>query len=437
MTAKLPRTLLHSRKGLPEVPRKMKDSGLQWVGKIPEEWGVDRLQWSLDEVNVKNDPIRNRFVLSLTNDRGVIPYSEKGNAGNKSKEDLSGYKLAFKDTIVANSMNVIIGSVGLSSYDGCVSPVYYVFRARKGENIRFINYIFQTQEFQRELRKYANGILEIRLRISSWAILKRPVPTPQRDEQDRIVAHLDETCRRIDALRERLKREIDRLEDYKKSAITKAVCHGLDPKAKMKDSGIPWVGKVPEGWKVNRGKYFLRLLARPTCEDDGVITCFRDGEVTLRSNRREEGFTISLKECGYQGIEPGDLVVHGMDGFAGSIGISDSRGKASPVLNVLDTDEDKKYLMYYLRSMAYRDVFTALSTGIRVRSCDLRWKKLADLVYILPPLPEQREIAAHIDAMVWRVNAIVEKRKRQLDALDKLKRTVVYDYVTGKREVPR
>ena len=167
-----------------------------------------------------------------------------------------------------------------------------------------------------------------------------------------------------------------------------------------------------------------------------MITCFRDGEVTLRSNRREEGFTISLKERGYQGIELGDLVVHGMDGFAGSIGISDSRGKASPVLNVLDTDEDKKYLMYYLRSMAYRDVFTALSTGIRVRSCDLRWKKLADLVYILPPLPEQREIAAHIDAMVGRVNAIIEKRKRQLDALDKLKRTVVYDYVTGKREVP-
>lgn len=87
--------------------------------------------------------------------------------------------------------------------------------------------------------------------------------------------------------------------------------------------------------------------------------------------------------------------------------------------------------------MAYRDVFTALSTGIRVRSCDLRWKKLADLVYILPPLSEQREIAAHIDAMVGRVNAIVEKRKRQLDALDKLKRTVVYDYATGKREVPR
>jgi type I restriction enzyme S subunit len=94
-------------------------------------------------------------------------------------------------------------------------------------------------------------------------------------------------------------------------------------------------------------------MQKPVREDDGVITCFRDGEVTLRSNRREEGFTMSDKEIGYQGIDVGDLVVHGMDGFAGSIGISDSRGKASPVLNVLDTDQCKRYIMYYLRSMAY------------------------------------------------------------------------------------
>ena len=93
-----------------------------------------------------------------------------------------------------------------------------------------------------------------------------------------------------------------------------------------------------------------------------MITCFRDGELNFRSNRREEGFTISEKEIGYQGIDVGDLVVHGMDGFAGSIGISDSRGKASPVLVVLDSNENKRFLMYYLRNLAYRDVFLALAT---------------------------------------------------------------------------
>ena len=97
----------------------------------------------------------------------------------------------------------------------------------------------------------------------------------------------------------------------------------------MKDSGIKWAGQIPENWRINKGKYFMWVLERPVKDDDGVITCFRDGEVTLRSKRREDGFTIATVEAGYQGIEPGDLVVHGMDGFAGAIGISDSRGKGT------------------------------------------------------------------------------------------------------------
>lgn len=105
----------------------------------------------------------------------------------------------------------------------------------------------------------------------------------------------------------------------------------------MKDSGQKWALDIPVEWEIKRGKNSLILLNRPTYDSDNVVTCFRDGEVTLRSNRREEGFTISDKEIGYQGVEIGDLVVHGMDGFAGAIGISDSRGKASPVLNVLDS----------------------------------------------------------------------------------------------------
>ena len=198
----------------------------------------------------------------------------------------------------------------------------------------------------------------------------------------------------------------------------------------MKSSGIPWLGDVPEGWDIKKGKYCLRQINRPTKEEDGVITCFRDGEVTLRSKRREEGFTVSMKEIGYQGIEPGDLVVHGMDGFAGSIGVSDSRGKASPVLIVLDTEQDKKFLMYYLRTVAYKNVFVGLATGIRVRSCDLRWPKLAELPYLLPPLPEQRAIAERIDCEVARVDALREKIKREIERLGDYKKSLIAETVT-------
>ena len=208
---------------------------------------------------------------------------------------------------------------------------------------------------------------------------------------------------------------------------------------KMKDSGIEWIGEIPEGWSIARGKHILTLLQRAVFPTDGVITCFRDGEVTLRSNRREDGFTVSLKEIGYQGIEPGDLVVHGMDGFAGSIGISDSRGKSSPVLVVLDSSQDKKYLMYYLRSMAYNNVFLALSTGIRVRSCDLKWNKLADLLYLVPPIVEQHKLVSFLDEKSSEIDAMLSKTRASIEEYKKLKQTVITQAVTkgvrGEREM--
>lgn len=208
---------------------------------------------------------------------------------------------------------------------------------------------------------------------------------------------------------------------------------------KMKDSGIEWIGEIPEGWSIARGKHILTLLQRAVSPTDGVITCFRDGEVTLRSNRREDGFTVSLKEIGYQGIEPGDLVVHGMDGFAGSIGISDSRGKSSPVLVVLDSSQDKKYLMYYLRSMAYNNVFLALSTGIRVRSCDLKWNKLADLLYLVPSIVEQHKLVIFLDEKCSEIDAMLSKTRSSIEEYKKLKQAVITQAVTkgvrGKREM--
>lgn len=132
------------------MSRKMIDSGIAWIGKIPEDWKVVRLKQLLSERNESNNPLKTEFILSLTNDRGVIPYSEKGAVGNNSKEDLTGYKLAYPNDIVLNSMNVIIGSVGLSQYYGAVSPVYYMLYPRnKKDDVRFYNYIFSQKYFKR------------------------------------------------------------------------------------------------------------------------------------------------------------------------------------------------------------------------------------------------------------------------------------------------
>ena len=194
----------------------------------------------------------------------------------------------------------------------------------------------------------------------------------------------------------------------------------------MKDSRIEWIGQIPSTWRINKGKYFISLLNKPARETDEIITCFRDGEVTLRSNRREDGFTVSLTETGYQGIDVGDLIVHGMDGFAGAIGISDSRGKATPVLNVLNTTECKKYIMYLMRSMAYCGLFLSLSTGIRVRTCDTNWKKLREIDYLLPDLLEQQNIANFLDAKCAEIDALAADIQTQ----EQYKRSVITEAIT-------
>lgn len=204
----------------------------------------------------------------------------------------------------------------------------------------------------------------------------------------------------------------------------------------MRNSGQSALGTIPNSWQLTRGKNVLRLLNRPVREDDGVITCFRDGEVTLRSNRRTEGFTVSLKEIGYQGIEPGDLVVHSMDGFAGSIGISDSRGKASPVLNVLDSNQDKRYLMYYLRALAYRDVYLALADGIRVRSCNLSWRKIGELPILVPRLDEQQRIADSLDAKCAEIDAAIDSAQTSIEELMSYRTAVLNQTIqTAPRDV--
>lgn len=197
----------------------------------------------------------------------------------------------------------------------------------------------------------------------------------------------------------------------------------------MKDSGIEWVKSIPNNWEVKKGKYCLQCVQKPVKKDDDVITCFRDGEVTLRSKRREDGFTISMKEIGYQGIDVGDLIVHGMDGFAGAIGISDSRGKASPVLNVLETNNNKRYIMYYLRSMAYNGIFLSLSTGVRVRTCDTNWGKLRELLYIIPPKNDQDNIVSYLDSKCSEIDSLTDDIQSQIITLEEYKKSIISEVV--------
>ena len=418
--------------------RATKNSGFEWIGEIPTSWELYKGKYMFTQRNLRGNIIELQ-LLSPTQKYGVVPQSVyedlSGMNAVKLNENanLSALKTIHKGDFCI-SLRSFQGGFEYSEYEGVVSPAYQVFYPVVKVARGYYKYLFKDSGFIEKMNSYTMTLRDGK-NIAFADFGNTYIPCPPVDEQHRIADFLDAKCAEIDALTADIQTQIDTLEQYKRSVITETVTKGLNPAAETKDSGVQWIGNMPAHWDVIRGKYILRYMQKPVREDDGVITCFRDGEVTLRSNRREDGFTMSDKEIGYQGIDVGDLVVHGMDGFAGSIGISDSRGKASPVLNVLDTDQCKRYIMYYLRSMAYSDVFLALATGIRVRSCDLRWNKLAELSYPVPPLDEQNAIVKHIDSVLSKADAVIADKKAQLAILDEYKQSLIFEYVTGKKEV--
>ena len=406
--------------------REMKDSGVEWIGEIPCDWKLERSQWHLEEVNISNNPIQTNNVLSLTNKLGVVPYEEKGNQGNKSKENVYEYKLAYPNTIVANSMNILIGSVGLCDYFGCVSPVYYVFRAKKYNNIKFLNYVFQTVGFQRELRKYANGILEIRLRVSSSDILKRFIPFPSEIEQQRIVEFLDRECGKIDGLKEDIQSQIDTLEQYKRSVITEAVTHGLNPSAPMKDSGVDYIDKIKSNWRITKIGFVCSKLTRGFSAEDPALICSNNGSVMLRDEEKACGKMVS-EDNAMQGIHIGDIAIHGMDTWHGAIGFSKIKGKITRVVHVCDSTEDKRFIVYYLKSLAYQNVYKLISNGVRGNTSDFRsWDKVKDIYICLPATKkEENEICDYLDAQCENIDMIIADKKSQIETLDGYKKSLI------------
>lgn len=415
--------------------REMKDSGIEWVGIIPSHWIIHPVYYYFGERKNKNKFGQEDNLLSLS--YGKIIRKDINTSEGLLPESFSTYNIVEKGDIVIRPTDLQNDKrslrTGLVPERGIITSAYICLKPIKDIDSRFFNYQLHSYDVIKVFYNMGNGVRQ-GLNFSEFSHLL--VFEPPLDEQKRIADYLDAKCAEIDALTADIQTQIDTLEQYKRSVITEAVTKGLNPDAEMKDSGIQWIGMMPAHWDCIRGKYILKYIQKPVREDDGVITCFRDGEVTLRSNRREDGFTMADKEIGYQGIDVGDLVVHGMDGFAGAIGISDSRGKASPVLNVLDTKQNKRYIMYFLRSMAYSDVFLALATGIRVRSCDLRWNKLSELFYPIPPLEEQEAIVDYIDSILRRTDEVIAAKKEQLSTLEAYKKSLIYEYVTGKKEVP-
>lgn len=417
--------------------REMINSGLEWLGNVPKEWIVERLQWHIYEINNKNNPVKTTNILSLTNKKGVIPYEEKGAQGNIAKENYSEYRLAYEDTIVANSMNILIGSVGYSHYFGCVSPVYYVFKEKGKTDLHFVNYIMQTTQFQRELRKYANGILEIRMRVSSSDILKRMAAFPSIEEQHKIVKFLDEKCKIVDKNIDDLQKQLELLDKYKRAFAKKITTQGLEQHEQI-DSGIPWIGKVPKEWKIDKIKYHLKRCERRNPGGKQVLSVYREYGV-IPKDSRDDNYNVTSEDISkYKYVKPGVLVINKMKAWQGSMGVSEFEGVVSPAYFIYEFKDnliEKKYLHYLLRS-CYKDEFRRISGGIRDGQWDLSPSSFEDTKILIPSINEQRKIVEFLDKSFKELEFVIETKQKQLEKMESFKKSLIYEYVTGKKEVP-
>ena len=430
--------------------REMKDSGIEWIGEIPKEWATKRLKAVLCERTEINNPIKTDFILSLTNDRGVIPYNEKGDVGNKSKDDLTGYKLAYPNDIVLNSMNVIIGSVALSSYFGCVSPVYYMLYPRSSnDSTKYYNYLFQTKELQNRLKGYGNGIMEIRMRIQMSKLNTVEIPVPSSEEQHRIADYLDDKCGKIDRYIEQQKQVIEKLKAYKQSVITEAVTKGLDPTVPMKDSGVEWIGEIPESWVVVKATRLILstqngLTRRDLEKSNGnIVLKLRNinsrGEIDYSEINR---IVLSSKEVETYQLIDGDFLfvrVNGSRSLVGKCaiynGISEIVAYNDHIIRVrLNNFCDKDFFKWFLLSDVGKkeiDIHTSTSAGQFTISGD----GLRNLNVILPKKEIQREIVVYLNQKCSSIDFAIAEKQNLIEKLTEYKKSLIYEVVTGKKEV--
>lgn len=410
-----------------------KSSGVAWLGEIPEHWEVKPLRSVLQARNEKNDPIKTNQILSLSIAKGVTLYSDKGRGGNKAKSDLTAYKLAYPDDIVMNSMNVIVGAVGLSKYFGAISPVYYALHVRsQSQNIHFYDKIFSNRYFQSYLSIFGKGILikesssgklnTIRMKISMDDLKKVPLPLPPLEEQESIVRYLSFYEHKINKAIHVKKKLIATLSEQKQAIIAHAVTKGINLHVKMKESGISWLGEIPEHWEIRKIKYICKIKYGNSLEakqrKEGDIPVYGSNGIVGTHN---------------QAITKAPCIIIGRKGSFGKINVSNKACFPIDTAYYIDELNRKNYnfewFVYILSTIGLDEI--SRDTGIPgLNRDDVYSRKIP-----LPPLEEQKVIVDFIEQETATIDKAIELSKKEIELLEEYKTRLIADVVTGAVDV--
>lgn len=428
--------------------REMKNSGVAWIGNIPKAWGLIRYKDKYkNSKEIAGDKSRSydRLALSLN---GVIKRPKDDSDGLQPKE-FDTYQVLHENDFVFKMIdlqNISTSRVGLSPYTGLVSPAYIRFCPKnKKQYPRFIYYFLMSMYYNCVFNNLGGD--GVRSALNSSDMGNFLIPYPIEIEQHRIVDYLDTACSKINLLIVNQQTQIEKLKQYKQSLITEVVTKGLNPDVPMKDSGVKWIGMIPKHWIVKRTKFVANALEKGkgiTKEEvisDGDIQCVRYGEIYTKYN---QGFTDCVSRTNLEIIQPHQFFEHGDILFAGTGELVEEIGKnvvylgnekclAGGDIIVMKHHQDPDFLNYALNSIYSQKQKSYGKAKLKV--VHISADNIGNVKIALPPLDEQQRIATYLDDKCAKIDRLIAIKQEKINKLNDYKKSFIYEYVTGKREV--
>ena len=414
----------------------MKDSGVEWLGMVPEHWELRRLRTLLRERVEKGYP--NEPLLAATQTKGVVRKEKYENRTVLALKDLHLLKLVREGDFVI-SLRSFQGGIEYARERGIISPAYTILFTEDANHHRFLSYLFKSKPYIENLGLFVTGIRQGQ-NIDYEKLSRSSVPLPPLPEQVAIARYLDYVDVRVRRLTEAKRKLIGLLTEYKQAIIHRTVTRGLDPNVPLKDSGIEWLGMVPQHWELWRLGNLLRERGEVNTKGDiqEVLSVMKDrgvipyGEKGNIGNKRSEDITR------YKIVRPDDIVVNCMNVIIGSVGLSKYTGCLSPVyyvLTVRSERDDPRFLNAYFQTKPFQKSLVRIGNGILAHRMRIPMELLKCELFPRPPLPEQVAIVEYLDRTTAEIDIAVARAERQIELLNEYRTRLIADVVTGKLDV--
>lgn len=416
----------------------MKNSGIEWIGEIPNDWNLIQNRWLFQEHSVKVGENSSKYqLLSLTT--GGVKEKDINSSGGKVPESYDNYQTVEKGDMIFCLFDLDCSAVfsGLSEVNGMITSAYDVLKPNCNYlNEQFADFWFQYVFSNRYYKIYSKNI---RYTVTSDTFKGILTPIPSLKQQKVIGCFLSEKSKQIDILIANQNAQIEKLKEYKHSIITEAVTKGLDPTVPMKESGIEWIGSTPLHWIKMSNKVLFKNVSIKNHGNAMVLSLYRDYGV-IPKNSRDDNFNVtSLDTDSYKYVQPDDLVINKMKAWSGSLAISDYEGIVSPAYYTCKVNYKyvtKRFIHHYLRNRHLVALYEMYSAGLRTGQWDLSIEDFQKIEIVIPStLEEQDAIARAIDKKCTNIDRLISIKQQKIEKLNEYKKSLIYEYVTGKKDV--